>query len=129
MNRDQFFKAVECYMVAVDNGIDQPMQPSFALSTASKNGTVTLRNIRGFLAMVTVKGNVYDRVGGPAMFREMSDRDLAEYVIASPMVDDKAEIDAVNVCQRIEKIIEKINELDCIYVEVTSREKLREATQ
>lgn len=38
--------------------------PSRSRSSVTPNGTVILRNVNGFLAIVTAKGKVFGRIGG-----------------------------------------------------------------
>lgn len=40
------------------------LEPSHNLSTVTRNGMAFLRNVNGFLAVVTSKGLVFDRIGG-----------------------------------------------------------------
>ncbi len=43
---------------------DAALQPSRALSTVAHNGVWTLRNVTGYLGMVTSNGKVFDRPAG-----------------------------------------------------------------
>jgi hypothetical protein len=54
-------KAITLYRAAVG---DQALQPNVKLSFVARNGSVILKNVNGFLAIVTARGNVMDRVGG-----------------------------------------------------------------
>ena len=54
-------RATELYLQAVGDGA---LQPSVTLSFVARNGSVILKNVNGFLAIVTARGNVMDRVGG-----------------------------------------------------------------
>ena len=54
-------RATELYLQAVGEGA---LQPSVSLSFVAHNGSVILKNVNGFLAIVTARGNVMDRVGG-----------------------------------------------------------------
>lgn len=54
-------RATELYLQAVGEGA---LQPSVSLSFVARNGSVILKNVNGFLAIVTARGNVMDRVGG-----------------------------------------------------------------
>jgi hypothetical protein len=54
-------KAITRYFVVMGSAA---IQPNFALSTVAPNGTAFLRNVNGNIAVVTSKGNVFDRIGG-----------------------------------------------------------------
>lgn len=54
-------KAIALYRAAVG---DQALQPNVKLSFVTRNGAVVLKNTTGFLAIVTARGNVIDKVGG-----------------------------------------------------------------
>lgn len=54
-------RAVELYVAAAGDGA---LQPNAKLSFVARNGSVILKNVNGFLAIVTARGTVMDRVGG-----------------------------------------------------------------
>jgi alpha-tubulin suppressor-like RCC1 family protein len=60
-NRAKVQAAIKRYLDVVGDGA---MMPDESMSTVQHNGTVTLQNVRGFLAIVTSTSKVFDRVGG-----------------------------------------------------------------
>lgn len=54
-------RATALYLQAAGEGA---LQPSLKLSFVARNGSVILKNVNGFLAIVTARGTVMDRVGG-----------------------------------------------------------------
>jgi hypothetical protein len=54
-------KAIARYLAVAGVGA---IQPSNAMSTLTRKGTAILRNVNGTVAVVTSKGQVFDRIGG-----------------------------------------------------------------
>lgn len=54
-------RAIGLYLAAAGEGA---LQPNAKLSFVARNGAVILKNVNGFLAIVTARGTVMDRVGG-----------------------------------------------------------------
>ena len=54
-------KAIARYLAVVGKAATQPNN---AMSTMTRNGTAILRNVNGTVAVVTSKGQVFDRIGG-----------------------------------------------------------------